>query len=150
MAYIFDTTTGRIAAIMHQTAPTPPPGFAYTSDVIQDAQIADHKRNLLSSTLQKRDALKQTGSNSVPRNTVGQVAVQKIDGTTLVDKTNVADADEIRYVLEDAGGFLQKEDSALIQGADSVKVAAPQVAGTRRFLVHNPELQLLDGKVIFT
>jgi hypothetical protein len=150
VAYVYDTVSGRIAAIFHQTAPTPPPGYAYTSDAIQDAQIVDHKRDIMASALKKRDALKQVGSNSVPRLSVGQVAVQKIDGTTLADKAAVSDADPVTYVLENDGAFLEEDDEALVQGAASVKVAASAIAGSNRFLVFSPELQLLDGKVVFT
>lgn len=149
MAYVYNTVTGRIAAIFHQTAPVPGPGYAYTSDPILDAQIIDHKRDLILFSLFKRDAIKQTGVSSFPRNTVGQLAVQKIDGTTLANKTNVLDADQVTFILENDGAFLQKRDSALVQGADSVKVAAPQAVATSRFFVFSPELQLLDGKAVF-
>ena len=149
MAYVYNTLTGRIAAIFHQTAPVPPGGHAYTADAIQNPQIIDSTRDLILFVLVKKDALKQVGSNSIPRNTVGQTAVQKIDGTTLADKTAVTDADALKYVLENPGAFLQKTVSALVQGADSVKVAAPQVVAESRFLVFSERLQLFDGKVVF-
>jgi hypothetical protein len=149
MGYVFDDVTGRIRAIFLTGTPLVPGGHTFTTDAILNPQIIDHKRDITLSLLKKRDGLKITGANAVPRNMVGQVAVQKFDGTTLADKTGAGDNDPIAYALEHATAFLSKDESSLTQGADSVKVAAPGVQGSARFLVFSPELQLLDGKVIF-
>jgi len=148
--YVFDDATGRIRSIYLIGAPSPPSGHTLSNDPVQNTDIVDSKRNISTSLIQKRDGLKITGSDSVPRSSVGQVAVQKFDGETAADKTAVGDDDPICYALEDPNAFLDKKESALVQGADAVKVAAPATVGSGRFLVFSPELQLLDDEVLFT
>jgi len=148
--YVFDDATGRIRSIFLIGTPSPPSGHTLSNDPVQNTDIIDSKRNVSTSLIQKRDSLKIAGSNAVPRSSVGQVAVQKFDGETAADKTAVADDDAICYALEDPNAFLDKKESALVQGADAVKVAAPATAGSGRFLVFSPELQLLDSEVLFT
>lgn len=150
MGYVFDNVTGKIQAIFLQSVPVPPAGFTYTNDPIANEQIIDSYRDVITFLLKKKDALKISGPNTIPAGKVSQIAVQKIDGTTLANKTATGDNDPVRYILEDPVAFENKKDSALVAGADSIKIAAPAVPTSARFLVFSPELQLLDGKVIFS
>lgn len=150
MAYIYDDASGRIAAIVLQGTPTPPSGFTLTSDAVEDEDIIDSKRNIGTGLIQKRDALKISGSNGVAAGTVGSVVVQKIDGVTQADLTDPSDDDAIAVKVENDAAFLEKESDNLVNGAASVKIAAPSVADQSRFLVLSDELQLLDSEVIFS
>jgi len=150
MGYVYDDLSGRITAVYPTDTPTPPAGHSFSPDLAPLDAVLDSRRDILGGVLVKRDKLAMAGSNSILRGAVGQVAVQKIDGTTLVPKTAPADDDPVVYALDDPVAFLNKRESALVEGADSVKVAAPLTPGTRRFLVRSPELQLLDSTVVIT
>lgn len=151
MGYVFDDVSGRIAAIFITATPTPPSGFTFTTDAIANEDIIDSKRDIGGGVLKKRDGLKISGPNAVGAGRVGPIAIQKFDGTTLFDLTSPSDNDPIRFALEtDGGGFLDKKDSALVNGADSVKVAAPATPESGRFFAFSEELQLLDATVVFS
>jgi hypothetical protein len=150
MGYIYDNVTGRIRANFLQGIPVPPSGFTLTSDPIVLTDILDSKRDILGSVIVKRDRLIISGSNAIPRATVGQIAIQKIDGVTLANKVSPGDNDPVAYDVENPDAFENKKVSALVAGADTVKIAAPPVtAAISRLLVFSPELQLLDGSVVF-
>jgi len=150
MGYVYDNVSGRIKANFIQGTPVPPGGFTLTTDPILLGDILDSKRDILGSVIVKRDRLVISGSNAIPRATVGQIAIQKIDGTTLANKTSPGDNDAVAYDLENPDAFANKKVSALVAGADTLKIAAPPVsAAVSRFVVFSPELQLLDGSVVF-
>lgn len=149
MAYIYDNTTGRVMAIVRQGTPTVPSGFTSSPDAIDDEDAIGKKRNIGSGTLLNRDTLVISGAAAVRGGAVGQLAVKKLDGTTLEDKDDPADDDAVVFVLEHPDAFLNKAASALVNGAEAVKVAAPAVNEDARFLVFSPELVLLDTKVSF-
>ena len=149
MGYVFNNTTGRITAIILQGTPTPPSGFTFSTDAIDIERIIDSFRNITTNLIQKRDALKISGLNAVKLGTVGQIAVQKFDGETLQDKTAQTDDDPVTYEIENDAVFADKRTSTLVQGADSLRIAAPQVEAESRFLVFSPDLQLLDTRILF-
>lgn len=149
MAYIYDDATGRVAAIILQGSPTLPSGFTSSADAIGNTDVLKKKRDIGSGALINRDALVVSGVASVRSGTVGQVAVRKIDGTTLEDKADAGDNDPIVYRVEHPQAFENKSDSVLVNGADAVKIGAPAADEDARFLVFSPELQLLDTKVSF-
>ncbi len=101
MGYVFNDSTGRVAAIFLQGTPTPPAGFTFTTDPIDNEDIIDSKRDIGPNLIVKRDALKISGSNSVKIGTLDQVAVQKIDGTTLADLTGSGDDDPVVAGVDD-------------------------------------------------
>lgn len=150
MGYVFNDSTGRVAAIFLQGTPTPPAGFTFTLDPIDNEDIIDSKRDIGPNLIVKRDALKISGSNGVNLGTVGQVAIQKIDGTSFADLTGSGDDDPVAFKVENEGVFLDEDQKDLVQGAAAVKVAAPQVDDESRFLGFSPELQLLDTQIIFS
>ena len=76
--------------------------------------------------------------------------MQKFDGETLVDMTDPADDDLVTFKVGNEAAFLDAVAKNLVEGAASVKIAAPQVAAENRFLAHSPELQLLDAVVVFS
>lgn len=149
MAYIYDQATGRIAAVVLQGTPTPPSGFSLSADVIDQADILTKKRDIGTGLLVSRDRLVLSGSSEVPAGTVGQVVIQKYDGTTGDPKTDPSDTDAVAYDLESPAAFLSKSSGALEAGAAAVKVAAPATPGEARFLVFSPELQILDTTLGF-
>jgi len=149
MGYIYDNVTGRIAAVVHQGTPTPPAGFSLSNDVIQDADLLSKKRDIGTGLLVNRDRLAISGTPGVPAGTVGQIVVQKYDGTTGAPKTDPSDTDAVSYALESTLAFMNKASGTLAAGADAVKIAAPVTQEDARFLVFSPELQLLDTMVSF-
>jgi len=150
MGYVFDDVSGRIASIFLQTTPTPPSGFTFTTDAIANEDIIDSKRDIGGGVIKKRDGLKLVGLKAVPATGVGPIAVQKFDGTTLFDLTGAGDNDPICFAIDNKDAFLETKESDLVNGADSVRVAAPALPGSTRFLVFSEGLQLLDDEVLFT
>ncbi len=150
MGYVFDDVSGRIAAIFLTTTPTPPSGFTFTTDAIANEDIIDSKRDIGGGVVKKRDGLKIIGTKGVPVNQVAPITIQKFDGVTLADLTGAGDNDPICYAIDSDGPFLEKKESELTNGADAVKVAAPDAAETPRFFVFSEELQLLEDKVVFS
>jgi hypothetical protein len=149
MGYVFDDVTGRIAAIFLTTTPTPPSGFTFTTDAIANEDIIDSKRDIGGGVLKKRDGLRVVGSANIPLNGVADIVIQKFDGTTLFDLTDAADDDPVGFAIDSDKAFLNKKDSELTNGADSVRVAAPAAAETTRLFAFSEELQLLDTEVVF-
>lgn len=149
MTYIYDNATGRVAAIVLQGTPVPSSGFTLSVDEADPDGIISEKRDIGTGLLVTRDFLTISGVAAVPAGAVGQVAVQKLDGTTNDEKTDAGDDDPVNYVLEHEAAFMNKSESALANGADAVKIAAPSTSEDARFMAFSPELQLLDTKVSF-
>lgn len=150
MGYVFDDVTGRIAAIFLTTTPTPPSGFTFTTDAIVNEDIIDSKRDIGGGVIKKRDGLKIVGTKGVPVSQVAPITIQKFDGVTLNDLTDAGDNDPITYAIESDGPFLEEKEDELVNGASSVRVAAPAAAETPRFFAFSEELQLLEDKVVFS
>ena len=150
MGYVFDDVSGRIAAIFATATPTPPAGFTFTTDAVANEDIIDSKRDIGGGVIKKRDGLKIVGTKGVPVSQVGPITIQKFDGVTANYLTGVSDNDPVTYAIESDGPFLEQEEDELVNGAASVRVAAPSAAETPRFFAFSEELQLLEDRVVFS